>query len=176
MADYTELIKALRICNRIDHVGNCNECFYGGHDAPTPKQYVNGCKRSMCEDAAAAIEELQAAWIKSETDATNLTGRLAQAEADVERLNREIDKRIATEIELSNQVDALKSEPLQVGKAGNQYTLNEPKRGKWVSEWDGYEYDVRCSVCGEMALIKEGGSHDHAYSRYCPNCGARMTE
>lgn len=43
-------------------------------------------------------------------DATNLTGKLAQAEAEVERLNREIDKRIATEIELSNQVDALQAE------------------------------------------------------------------
>ena len=60
MTDYTELVKALRICNRIDHVGNCSECFYGGPNAPAPKQYVNGCKRSMCEDAAAAIEALQA--------------------------------------------------------------------------------------------------------------------
>ena len=47
---------------------------------------------------------------KAEMDATNLTGKLAQAEADVERLNLEIDKRIATEIELSNQVDALQAE------------------------------------------------------------------
>ena len=50
----------------------------------------------------------------------------------------------------------------------------EPKRGEWISEWDGFEFDVRCSVCGEMALIKEGGSHDHKYSNYCPNCGAKM--
>lgn len=46
--------------------------------------------------------------------------------------------------------------------------------GEWISEYDGFEWDVRCSVCGEEALIKEGGSHDHAYSRYCPNCGAKM--
>lgn len=58
--NYEELVKALRVCNRIDHVGNCNECYYGSPDAPPPKQYVNGCKRSMCEDAAAAIEALQA--------------------------------------------------------------------------------------------------------------------
>ena len=57
-------------------------------------------------DAAAAIEALEALWIKSETDATNLTGRLAQAEADIERLNLEIDKHIETEIELSNSLDA----------------------------------------------------------------------
>lgn len=49
-----------------------------------------------------------------------------------------------------------------------------PKEGGWISNYDGFDYDVRCSVCGEEALIKEGGSHDHAYSRYCPNCGAQM--
>lgn len=49
-----------------------------------------------------------------------------------------------------------------------------PKEGKWISEYDGFEWSVRCSVCGEEALIKEGGSHDHAYSNFCPNCGAKM--
>ena len=49
-----------------------------------------------------------------------------------------------------------------------------PVHGEWLSEWEGLEITVRCSVCGEMALIKEGGSHDHAYSHYCPNCGAKM--
>ncbi len=60
--------------------------------------------------AADAIERLVSLYEKAEMDATNLTGKLAQAEADVERLNLEIDKRIATEIELSNQVDALQAE------------------------------------------------------------------
>lgn len=49
-----------------------------------------------------------------------------------------------------------------------------PKEGEWISSYDGFEYDVRCSVCGEEALIKEGGSHDHAYSHYCPSCGSVM--
>lgn len=60
--------------------------------------------------AADAIERLVSLYEKAEMDATNLTGKLAQAEADIERLNLEIDKRIATEIELSNQVDALQAE------------------------------------------------------------------
>ena len=50
----------------------------------------------------------------------------------------------------------------------------EVVHGEWISEYDGFEWDVRCSVCGEEALIKEGGSHDHAYSNYCPNCGSVM--
>ena len=62
-----------------------------------------------------------------------------------------------------------------------KYALDAPTidavevvHGEWISEYDGFEWDVRCSVCGEEALIKEGGSHDHAYSNYCPNCGSVM--
>ena len=89
MTDYTELVKALRgKFIAYDATGNHNSA-------------------QLYKDSADAIEELQQKWFKSETDATNLTGKLAQAEADIDRLNLEIDERIATEIELSNQVDAL---------------------------------------------------------------------
>lgn len=90
MSDYTELVKALRILQ--------------------DKNSLSYYKRQVCKDAADAIEKLVTLYEKTEMDATNLTGKLAQAEADVERLNLEIDKRIATEIELSNQVDALQAE------------------------------------------------------------------
>ena len=89
MTDYKNLVKFLR--------------------GLSPWAFPEASNRRM-QEAADAIEALQAAWIKSETDATNLTGRLAQAEADIDRMNLEIDKRIATEIELSNQVDALQAE------------------------------------------------------------------
>ena len=56
MTDYTELVKALM-------------------SALT----VSTAWGKLMQDAADAIEALKAAWIKSETDATNLTGRLAQA-------------------------------------------------------------------------------------------------
>lgn len=59
-------------------------------------------------------------------------------------------------------------------EALEQPTVNDLNYGEWLSGYDGFEYDVRCSVCGEEALIKEGGSHDHAYSHYCPHCGANM--
>lgn len=90
MTNYEKLVEALRILQ--------------------DKNSLSYYKRQVCKDAADAIEELQQKWFKSETDATNLTGKLAQAEADMDRLNLEIDKRIATEIELSNQVDALQAE------------------------------------------------------------------
>lgn len=90
MTNYEKLVEALRILQ--------------------DKNSLSYYKRQVCKDAADAIEKLVTLYEKAEMDATNLTGKLAQAEAEVERLNREIDKRIATEIELSNQVDALQAE------------------------------------------------------------------
>lgn len=94
MTDYGELVKALRICV---NTAFCNEC-------PLDDTCENANKLQL--DAADAIELLLEKYYKAERDATNLTGRLAQAEADIDRLNLEIDKRIATEIELSNSLDA----------------------------------------------------------------------
>ena len=92
MTDYTKLVEALHgKFIAYDVTGNHNSA-------------------QLYKDAADAIEKLVTLYEKTEMDATNLTGKLAQAEADVERLNLEIDKRIATEIELSNQVDALQAE------------------------------------------------------------------
>lgn len=90
MTNYEKLVEALRILQ--------------------DKNSLSYYKRQVCKDAADAIERLVSLYEKAETDATNLTGKLAQAEADVDRLNFEIDKRIDTEIELSNQVDALQAE------------------------------------------------------------------
>ena len=88
MTDYSELVKALRgKFIAYDVTGNHNSA-------------------QLYKDAADAIEKLVALYEKAEMDATNLTGKLAQAETDIERLNLEIDKRIATEIELSKSLDA----------------------------------------------------------------------
>lgn len=56
--------------------------------------------------AADAIERFVSLYEKAEMDATNLIGKLAQAEADIDRMSLEIDKHIATEIELSKSLDA----------------------------------------------------------------------
>ena len=39
----------------------------------------------------------------------------------------------------------------------------EPRKGKWISH-EGYE---ECSQCGKFTVC---------YSKFCPNCGARMEE
>ena len=66
MTNYEKLVEALRILQ--------------------DKNSLSYYKRQVCKDAADAIEELVALYEKAEMDATNLTGKLAQAEAEVERL------------------------------------------------------------------------------------------
>ena len=52
--------------------------------------------------------------------------------------------------------------------------------GEWISEWGGclgYTLTVKCSICGAEALYRYDGDDtdvDRVYSRYCPNCGAKM--
>lgn len=77
-----------------------------------------------------------------------------------------------TEIDGEDVIDVWVKQMLL--EARHKQNAVEVVHGEWISDNDGFEWDVRCSVCGEEALIKEGGSHDHAYSNYCPNCGAKM--
>lgn len=115
-------------------------------------------------DNAELINELQTYIREIEDDPVN-TLRLMWRAADALEA---AEKRIA---ELNTKCADLQS---QINSMENEIEELLPKEGKWISTYDGFEYDVHCSVCGEEALIKEGGSHDHVYSRYCPNCGARM--
>ncbi len=189
MTEYSKLVKALR-CKRDDCEG-CDLAFFD-KDEGWICQYA-----AKYDDAADAIEALQAAWIKSETDATNLTGRLAQAEADIERLNFEIDKRIATEIELSNQVDALQAEnpiveTVLVDKMRQQMEetvchCNVRENAELIAkilddDVDGkaFEFPKR----GKWELIDGAEPMRWGCSRckylswetssYCPRCGAKM--
>ena len=66
MTNYEKLVEALRILQ--------------------DKNSLSYYKRQVCKDAADAIEKLVTLYEKAEMDATNLTGKLAQAEAEVERL------------------------------------------------------------------------------------------
>lgn len=42
--------------------------------------------------------------------------------------------------------------------------------GKWIY---GEDIDIQCSVCGADALTE--GDYRQIKSRYCPNCGAKMS-
>lgn len=50
-------------------------------------------------------------------------------------------------------------------------TIDPAKHGKWVSGHEWMPIYV-CSICGIRALFDDSG--DHAFSNYCPNCGAKM--
>ena len=76
MTDYTELVKALLHCVSDEKgVTKCAGCPYYPD--------ITGCMDRLHTDAAAAIEKLVTLYEKAEIDATNLTGKLAQAEAQL---------------------------------------------------------------------------------------------
>lgn len=113
------------------------------------------CFAKLHRDAAAAIEELQA---ENET--------LHQHIQDLNEAFRAESKRR----------QELENEPLQVGKAGNKYTLNEPKRGEWMLT-DAFPHRVFCSKCYKTYVPNDRWQIwvDNELPRnYCPNCGAKM--
>lgn len=51
--------------------------------------------------------------------------------------------------------------------------LQQSKRlGRWEPNKND---DICCSICGEMALSPSFWECDLAASKYCPNCGAKMS-
>ena len=181
MIDYTELVEALRCKNTGDDECGSSDCPYwsglgcmdgqlmeDAADAIEALQAENPIVETVLEDKMRQqMEELQQKWFKSETDATNLTGKLAQAEADIDRLNLEIDKRIATEIELSNQVDALQAQLPKRGKWLEREVIHDRADAK-ITDWQ----QAKCSLCNKWHTTP------YMYSfidyNYCPNCGAKM--
>lgn len=150
MTDYTELIRSLRNCsnnrctpsdcgwfNKYQVDESCKEIImWKAADAIEALQAENPIVETVLEDKMRQqMEELQQKWFKSETDATNLTGKLAQAEADIDRLNLEIDKRIATEIELSNQVDALQAEVERLKDSNEELREKQMYIDHYGSKW-----------------------------------------
>ena len=75
MTDYTKLVEALRDCASGDDE-RCFKCTY--HKASNMP-----CHNALMTDAADAIEKLVTLYEKAEMDATNLTGKLTQAEAQL---------------------------------------------------------------------------------------------
>lgn len=61
----------------------------------------------------------------------------------------------------------------------------EPKRGKWILDPDGMDWNIsawRCSECGFVATHIRvepnglgGNPLNWAGSKFCPQCGARIT-
>ena len=120
MSNYTELVKALRNCAEMS--GSCSKCRY---------KHTDPCKWTMMHDAATAIEALQ-------DELEELKEQLNDAEIAADDNGRQVEA-LQAEIRESMQKCAECSkwnEPLQVGKAGNKFTLNSTKQPLWVSVED----------------------------------------
>ena len=63
---------------------------------------------------------------------------------------------------------------------GKRIEFRKVVKGEWLDE----EYDIgecfaTCSVCGEISqgnAEDNGWGYNYSFSKYCPNCGARMGE
>ena len=170
MTDYTKLVKALRILQ--------------------DKNSLSYYKRQVCKDAADAIEKITAMYEKTEMDATNLTGKLAQAEAEVERLkdsNEELrEKQTYIDHYGAEWMTSAKDVPTAAYEHGYADGRDEaeaqlPKRGEWIEEnRRPRSSQFVCSECHRTAYDPQP-TRDKAYRKrcryaYCPNCGAKMTE
>ena len=126
MSDYSELVKALRLC-QFGECG-CGKCYYkelkGDWCTEDNHPELFDCDDKLKLDAAAAIESLQAKV------------------ADYEDTLKWHQKEFA---ELRAMIDDA-NERLEVGKAGNQYKLIEPKNKR---------YTLRCPKCGTVVGLME---------------------
>lgn len=156
MTNYEKLVEALRILQ--------------------DKNSLSYYKRQVCKDAADAIEKLVALYEKAEMDATNLTGKLAQAEAEVERLkdsNEELRERQTYIDHYGDRwMTSAKDVPTAAYKHGyadgrDEAEAQSPKRGKWVGVSPAVD-TVYCSVCGGQLFNAE------LETPYCPYCGAKI--
>jgi len=46
------------------------------------------------------------------------------------------------------------------------------RHSKWVMKYCGHQYWFECSMCGQKAL--RSSYNKYYFSRFCPNCGAKM--
>ena len=160
MTNYEKLVVALRILQ--------------------DKNSLSYYKRQVCKDAADAIEKLVTLYEKTEMDATNLTGKLAQAEAEVERLkdsNEELrEKQTYIDHYGAEWMTSAKDVPTAAYEHGYADGRDEaeaqlPKRGEWIDSKERMRPDM-CSICG--CVYEADRFMDKIAWNYCPNCGAKM--
>ena len=164
MTDYTELVKALRCCATMTCKGDeCKYMILGCHD----------CFPKLHDDAAAAIEALQA--------------EVKRLELDNEDYEYTLRERYNETITLEQAIDRL----YELGwLQEHDRILSEPKRGKWIidgaftynlRELNGKAYEpvYRCSRCNRQTesyvrLDEPKMPEDADFPEFCPHCGAKM--
>ena len=142
MTDYTKLAEALR-CKRDDCEG-CDLAFLD-KDEGWMCQYA-----AKDDDAAAAIEALQAELIDKDY--------LIQKQADeIDRLRLDVEKQQEQMIELAKKL---------------------PKRGEWIEDTTTYAgpglSNYKCSLCGKICGTWRMGLKPSELPNWCGNCGADM--
>lgn len=154
MAEYTELIKALRHCYEDDDA--CATCQrWLAHD-----EWGIKCKGRLISDAAAAIEDLE--------------GFLAEAERDRDEYMERMEKEQKRVLELQDEVKRLKMHCADCEYGNSPWPEepgHEPKLGEWI--WDDKRCIYVCSVCGSPKVRENMDRQIIKEQAYCYSCGAK---
>lgn len=158
MTDYTELVKALRCCSK----DKCGQCEYEWNHN---REF---CMNSMCADAAAAIEALQAEverYVRLNTDLLKCNDELRDKQTFIDHYGAEwmtSAKDVPTAAYEHGYVDGWDEAEAQL-----------PKRGEWIKHPEvkniyGGVY-IECPFCGEKYVVQYVSDE-----KFCRNCGADL--
>lgn len=75
-------------------------------------------------------------------------------------------------LRLSGASDVLRAKVAARIKSIRHFDAAPMRYGHWVSDPDGGEICLECSLCGEQMWVGE----DQEFPKYCPECGAKMEE
>lgn len=169
-----ELIKALRICANQTCCDNCPR-YDIDHTQDAQRCYVQ-----LINNAADALEALQARADKQDAEITELLAVITKNDTEMDNLKTEL-LNAQDDAKYERQRLRLCEENFEATMA-SETTYREmcealqaqlPKEGEWIENDEGDSIYFKCSVCGKnqynvLLEMMQGEYH------YCPNCGARM--
>ena len=56
----------------------------------------------------------------------------------------------------------------------NKADFVEVRHGHWIKNGKPHDYDITCSLCGDVNEYGLENEEELNYYRYCANCGAKM--
>ena len=168
MTDYTELVKALRLC-QFGECG-CGKCYYkelkGDWCTEDNHPEFFDCDDKLKLDAAAAIEALNNLVSLNTERCEGLRKQLREAQEQYEKNINELEK------ELSFSESTYEEYQIVAATQNALLAKKLPKRGEWKRDekrWG--ENSIRCSLCGAVIEDEEWGWRNW---NYCYHCGAKM--
>ena len=171
MSKYEQLVKALR-CGEYKPECGSSDCLYWSG---------LGCMDGqLMEDAAAAIEELQAELDQWKAAVKGQEDGIKVLQAEMKRLKEANDELREAQTYIDHYGDkwltSAKDVPTSAYNHGYMDGKNEaeqalePKMGEWIRI---DKHTIQCPLCHRYLDLR-GVNAGRGDANYCPNCGAKM--